>query len=290
VTDQTANLGELHLLEKVDGENRSLIYLTPIGATSFNDTITYKVGGVEKTVEIEGRFGAQPFGSTELYTTSFKAIFVLFILAVVVESGLQLIFRWRPYLRLFDTAAVNALVALAFSWFFVGWFDLDIATKLVNAYSAPTNSYDNSLVGLMLTAMIIAGGSAGVNRVFRAFGFRPVGPPAEIAGPRDDTHAWISVALHRDKAVGVVHVLFGEAGKEAVIGTIPGSSSNHLVIRLFCRNKGRFPQSGGHTVDVGDNRVLKLVAKDEAGNVISHDQWGPFNIGPRAIIDIERTL
>jgi len=292
ITEQKARFGTLSLVQGKPTGSSSLIYLAPETGSGLSDTVTYKLDSVEQTVEIEVRSGAQTFGSDELYETSFKALFVLFILAVLVESGLQLIFRWRPYLRVFDTSAVNALIALAFSWFFVGWFKLDIATKLVNAYAAPDHVYANSTVGYLLTAMIIAGGSAGVNNIFKAFGIRPIGPPADIAGPKDDKIAWISVTLHRDKAVGSVDVLFGEPGKEAVIGTIPGSGSNHPLARLFFRNKGRFPQSGGYTVDASADtpKSVKLNAKDAGGKDIAYKEWGPYPIGPRAIIDVERTV
>lgn len=290
IANPAAKLGKLVVIENADGDKRSLVYVAPGGISGFKDNITYTLGAEEKTLEIEGRAGARTFGSTELYEASFKAIFVLFILAVVVESGLQLIFRWRPYLRTFNTASVNTIVALAFSLFFVSLFDLDIVTKLVNAYTAPANTHANSPVGLFLTAMIIAGGSAGVNRLFRAFGFRPITPPAEIAGPRDETQAWVSVTLRRDKAVGAVDVLFGEAGKEAVIGTISGTSSKNPAKNLFFRDNGRFPRSGGYTVTVAENCALKLVGKDETGKVLPSRPWGPYDIGPRAIIDVECTL
>ncbi len=96
IANPTAKLGTLAVVEDPDGSKRSLIYVAPSDILVFKDTVTYQVGTEKQTVEIDGRTGAQPFGSTELYETSFKAIFVLFILAVLVESGLQLIFRWRP--------------------------------------------------------------------------------------------------------------------------------------------------------------------------------------------------
>ena len=98
---------------------------------------------------------------------------MLFILAVLVENGLALIFRWRPFLDYFDSRTVNALFASGFSLFFVYLFNLDVSTTLVNTYSG--TNHPVNWPGLVLTGLIIAGGSAGINRIFQALGFRPVG-------------------------------------------------------------------------------------------------------------------
>jgi hypothetical protein len=84
--------------------------------------------------------------------------------------------------------------------------------------------------GSILTAMIIAGGSAGVNRIFQSFGFRPTSaqeapPPPHLA----DDQAWVSVTLLRDHAVGSADVLI----KDAVAGTISGISSKRRFLRYF---------------------------------------------------------
>jgi len=50
--------------------------------------------------------------SGDLFTPSFKALFVLFILAVVLESGLAVIFNWKQFFTTFDTKATKPLVAI----------------------------------------------------------------------------------------------------------------------------------------------------------------------------------
>jgi hypothetical protein len=290
ITDASADKGTVQVLEKVGGgKENQLIYVSDTNA-GLNDTVKYTLDGVAQSVSIEVRSGAQNFGSPELYQTSFKALFVLFILAVLVENGLQLVFRWRPYLRTFDTSAVNAIIAFAFSLFFVFVFDLDVVTKLVNAYSDPGRAYGNNTPGFILTAMVIAGGSAGVNRIFRTFGFRPFEPPAELVGPKEDDIAWISVTLNRKQAEGSVNVLYGEKGKEEVIGAISGIDRNNPISSMFLRNKGRYPQSGGYTVKIAQNRCVKLVGIDKKDQKPIEVVWGPYNIGSRAVIDLKLTL
>ncbi len=290
ITEVTSTKGTVLVNKDGDGRN-VLVFIAPSDIPKEAVKVTYKVGNEEKeTASYSVQSAASTFGSSMVYEASFKALFTLFILAVVIESGLQLIFRWRPYLSTFNTAGVNALIAFAFSWFFVGYFQLDIATRLVNAYLGAQSSYANTPIGYALTALIIAGGSAGVNRVFRAFGIRPIGPPAEIVGPRHDDTAWISVSIKRERAKGTISVLYGKENHEAVIGTISGKYSDNVLRNLFLRNKGRFPQSGGYRVAVTDEaQVIKVLAKDENNNDIPIPMWGPHPIGSRAIIDVERT-
>jgi hypothetical protein len=69
-----------------------------------------------------------------------------------------------------STRAVYALVAFAFSLLFVWLFELDIVTSLINTYSG--SKHPVNWPGVLLTTLIIAGGSAGVNRIFQALGFR----------------------------------------------------------------------------------------------------------------------
>jgi hypothetical protein len=225
-----------------------------------------------------------------LYTTSFKALFVLMILAVVVESGLALIFRWKPFLAYFDSRSVNPLVAFAFSLIFVYLFKLDIVTTLINIYSAPNPPQPINWAGMILTAMIIAGGSAGVNRLFQSLGLRPASQVEQQQPKPAPTEAWIAVTLVRDKAAGPVSVLIGQAGVPLVAGTISGTSrkgARGSWWRLFLRDRGRFPQSGGHSVVPGGAYEVRLDAEDKEGKPVQSKTWGPNAVAAGAIIDIE---
>ncbi|MBN9673433.1 hypothetical protein [Roseibium aggregatum] len=290
----TVKYGRVKFVEDVNADDANvLLYFPPAQAGQFTDTVTYKLQGdtdtTDVTVRVQEDYG--PWQSEEIYSESFKAVFILFILAVLVESGLQLLFRWRPYLRIFDTSSTNALIAFAFSFLLVHLFSLDVVTDLFNIYTQPTEIQPNFLPGYLLTAMIIAGGSAGVNRLLRTFGFRPIDLPEEVVGLKDDSIAWISVTLDRDKAEGPVDVLYGEEGKEKVIGTIPGNGDMNWLSSLFFRNKGRFPPSGGYAVDPGGpSCVVRLEAPGVTGEALDKAKWGPNPIGKRAVIDLKLKL
>jgi hypothetical protein len=206
---------------------------------------------------------------------------------VLVESGLALLFRWRPFLDFFDSRSVNSLVAFLFSLVLVRLFNLDIASQLFGTYSESNTLHLNDWMGWpgsLLTAMIIAGGSAGVNRIFQSFGFRPTSAQEKVQPPDlKNDQAWVAVTLLRDKAVGSVDVLI----KNGVAGTISGTSPKDWFWRYFIRDKGRFPQTGGYTVPPGPGYEIELQAYDANGAALPRKKWGPYEIAPRAIIDIE---
>lgn len=279
--------GKAIVEEYPDGTN-VLVYYAPEDIPKDPTEVKYKVSGEEKTENFSIRSGISTFGSPEVYNASLKALFILLVLAIVVESGLELIFKWRPYIQYFNSSGTNAVIAFVFSMSFVSFYEMDIATRLVNAYVGAEHAYGNSPTGYILTALIIAGGSAGVHKMFRSFGIRSIGPPKEEAGPVDSTVAWIAVALNRKDAVGTVSVFYGEKGSEAAIGTVSGDNSQNWFESMFMRNNGRFPKSGGHSVTVTDKpQVIKIEAHCADGKLIKTKEWGPYVVGSRAIVDVE---
>jgi hypothetical protein len=211
---------------------------------------------------------------------------------VLVENGLALLFRWRPYLAYFDARATNALVAFAIAFSFVRFFELDIVTTLVHAYRPDVENTGMSWVGSALTAAIIAGGSTAVNRVFQQLGFRPTGsePPPVPRPPR--TEAWISVALVRKKAVGPVFVSIQAPGEApAFAGTIdgPGRRLSSWLRRTFTRNRSRYPQSGGHSVRLDVPLEIAVSGVDSDGNPL-RQAWGPHAVAAGALLDLELSI
>ena len=268
----------------------SLVYLPPAGVRELEDVVQYKVDDQPQVpIQVNVRPLAPTLDSSRLYDASFRALFILLILAVLVESGLALLFRWRPFLDYFDSRSMNALVAFLFSLLLVRLFDLDIASQLVGIYTeARIDMADlKGWPGSLLTAMIIAGGSSAVNRIFQSFGFRPTSAQEEPKKPElDKTQAWVAVTLVRDKAVGSAEVLI----KNEVAGTISGMSPKGKFLRYFVRDKGRFPQTAGYTVVPGPDYSIAVQAYNAAGEPLTRAERGPFAIAPRAIIDIEVTI
>lgn len=288
VTNETAARGGTVTRTSSGVPSRTtLIYMPPAGARELDDIVTYTLDDVaQPQITVNVRPLAPTLDSAKIYDASFKALFVLFILAVLVESGLALLFRWRPFLDYFDSRSMNALVAFLFSLLLVRLFKLDISTQLISVYTDSSYTFDSwkGWPGSLLTAMIIAGGSAGVNRIFQSFGFRPTSSQEQPKKPElDQSEAWIAVTLLRDKSKGSVVVLINGQ----VVDTISGSSPRYRFLRYFVRDKGRFPQTGGYSVPAGAKYEIKA---EDANDKQLAASWGPYEIGPRAIIDVELTL
>jgi hypothetical protein len=225
-----------------------------------------------------------------IYTQSFKALFVLFIIATILESGLAVIFNWRPFIQLFDARGVKTIVAVLFALFFVYMFGLDIVTRLVNVYSE--TDYPVNFPGTLITALVLAGGSSGVNNLLVALGFRSVKTSEQITPKPPPTEAWISVRLIRVDAEGPVTVLIGPHDAALpVAGTISGSSSTSALRRFFLRDYGRFPTAGGFAVTPGAQAYdVRLEGVDKKGGTKVSSTWGPYPLAAGAIVDIELRL
>lgn len=287
VTSPTAKGAHL-IVQPVDAKNWTILYLAPTSPNEFTEDITYTVNGTATTVKITVTQQAPTLQSEGIYTESFKAIFVLFVVALLLESGLAVLFNWRPFVQLFDSRGVKTIVSVAFALFFVSVFDLDIVTSLVNVYLG--THHPVGFPGKFVTALVIAGGSAGVNRLLVGLGFRSVVTAAQASPAPAPTQAWISVRLIRDRAVGPVTVLLGTAaGPLNAIGTITGSSSTSSFLRYFLRDFGRFPPSGGSAITpvAGATYRVQLMGTDSHNGSVPSDIWGPYPIEVKAIIDIE---
>ncbi len=109
---------------------------------------------------------------------SLRAILKLFVLAVVLESALALLFNWRPFLMTFDGRGVKSLISFAASLGLVFTFGIDVVGDLMADFSATAQA---TVFSQIVTAMVIAGGSSGVNNLLRSLGFRPVTRAEDLA-------------------------------------------------------------------------------------------------------------
>jgi hypothetical protein len=224
----------------------------------------------------------------QVYEESFKAIFLLFVLAVILESALALVFNWRPFVENLNSRAVRPLVAFIVALFFVWWFDLDIATALVNATTDANHA--PSVPGEVLTALILAGGSSGVNTILIALGYRQRKTPETVVAKPPKDKAWIAVRAIRDKAVGNIDVQVnpveaGGASSPSVAGIIAPKSKRGLM-GFFLSDRDRFPGYGGYEVQADKEYQIALRSQDAEGMQLD-TKWGPYKIASGAIIDLE---
>lgn len=137
-----------------------------------------------------------------IYDASFKAILLLLILAVLVENGLALLFRWRPFLSYFDSRSMNALLAFIFSLTLVLLFNRDIANQLIGVYTDTRRTVElagRTCLGHCAQQRLSQEAAPVLTSMFRAFGFRPSSVEEQPPPPQlDEQHAWVAVTLLRD--------------------------------------------------------------------------------------------
>ena len=231
-------------------------------------------------------------GDTTIYSKSLAALTILFVIAILLESALAVIFNWRLFLAYFNLRGAKTLIMIAVSWAVVSAFDIDVFDSLLEAYGVKSDGGGG--LSKFLTALILAGGSSGVNNIMVALGYRDKSRVTQSTTKAPPTQAWIAISVKREKSVGHIGVLLNEASAQpsplppAYAGTI--SKASPAFRDQFLRNPRRFPQSGGHVVEPNVAYELKLQAKDSDGKDIACAIDGTYVFAPGAIVDFEVTL
>jgi hypothetical protein len=98
------------------------------------------------------------------------------VLSIVFEVALTPVFNWRIFLRYFDGKGLKTPITIILAFLMFWGYRLDIIRDILVAlkYTDPGITF----WGQVITAMLIAGGSDGVFRIFTKLGIRN---PAEAA-------------------------------------------------------------------------------------------------------------
>lgn len=275
-----------------------LMYKAPVDVKAdLIETIRYEKDGSSREVPVRvakpiDGVGPSPQGGTDgNFAAAFTVLIQLFLVAVLLEQALSVIFNWRPFLQNFDARGVKTIVSVLVAWFVVDRFALDFVKDLVNVYAV--DKIPSEFPTRFLSALILAGGSSGVNNLLVSLGFRSMRSAEQIAPKPPPKEAWIAVRLVRDKAVGPVVASIGPEGTTLpVAGMIEGSSRKNGLLRYFLVDRGRFPVVGGHSLTPEDGKryVVQLDGFDEKGAPLGAAKWGPYAIAPGAIIDLDIRL
>lgn len=225
-------------------------------------------------------------GGPQVLPESGQALVKLFVLAALLESALALLFNWRPFVATLDGRAVKPLLSFGAALVVVFTFGLDDLETLLEAYGSSPIQGDGERVSQIIEAMIIAGGANGVNSLLRSLGFRAI-PTAEVEKKPPATEAWLSVGLHRVRAVGPVQVVTDPGGE---LGTIHGTMRRRGFFGFFLRDKGRLPQSAGKSVPPGKELSVTLHGRDADGNDLPSPAAQKIKPAAGALIDLEFTL
>lgn len=119
-----------------------------------------------------------PHQQTETEPTKMEKVgdilLMYLVLAVVFEAALTPIFSWRVFLARFEGKGFKIPITVIIA-FLVFWkYDLDIFPKLLDIFGRTAAV---STGGQIITALLIAGGSDGIWRIFTKLGIRN---PVEI--------------------------------------------------------------------------------------------------------------
>ena len=241
--------------------------------------------------------------SNEVIGPLFKDLVGLFVVATILESALALLFQWRLYKEFFNGRAVKTLVMFGVAYAVVRLLCYDVFANVLSSVPGAGNGTAGAKeLSEVLSACVLAGGSAAVNELFKALGLRsPVAATEDKPKPPAD-RAWLSVKVRRRKAVGdialhVVHIdpsdphLDPPVANElaGVVGIRKGFVER--LKRVFIADPDRFPAYGGTTVQAGVVYRLFLEADERsepgAGLVRTKREVYRGRFAGRAVVDFE---
>jgi len=107
-------------------------------------------------------------------TQVINVLFLVLALSLVFESAMSVLFDWRLFIRYFEGRGVKTPLIITVAFLVFLNYDLDIVAELLRGFPEiqAQNIGRPTLPGQLLTALLIAGGSGGVFRIFTRLGIR----------------------------------------------------------------------------------------------------------------------
>ncbi|MGK5032685.1 hypothetical protein [Janthinobacterium sp. MDT1-19] len=227
---------------------------------------------------------------------AFRILVAAFVLAVLLESAFELLFNWRLFQEYFVGKAWRTPIMFAVTLLVVRQFGFDPLAQVFNAYQGGGAHGKDDWLTAIISAMILAGGSVGVNRIMTSLGIRSPFPKAEQELARlNDREAYLSVTV-RAKAGSeryAVNMSDMPAASDTpqVLGII-GANREGRLRNLFFPTSLRVPRSGGTRVSVDKSYRISVTdlrtgdVYDIFGKPSSATAAPPLRFAPRAFVDI----
>ena len=226
------------------------------------------------------------------YSALLRSLAMLFVLAVLIELALSVIFNWRLFLEFFSGRGVRTLVMIAVSALVVTAFNVNVVADLMMLYG----KNNSGTVSFWLTALILAVGSNGVYNILVALGYRDRrnSTPRTAQPPRNK--AWVSVRAVRDQAIGDILVRLGQSSTPPA--TLPIPLAGVIAPRPFWRrlwsvffvDRSRFPPTAGYEVESGRPYRLSVEARNAQRIPLPSNIDGDYVFADGAIVDLVVTL
>ncbi|MBX5212560.1 hypothetical protein [Rhizobium sp. NZLR11] len=284
----------------------ALIYSAPAGSDA-EAALTFASGGALRTVLIE--VSTSPTSDDPaLIGKAVRLLFAMLVMAVILESAFAVLFNWRVFLEFFDGRGVRTLVMFVAAYLIVRGFHVDFVASLLQTYGiAATPTLETTL----LTALVLAGGSASVNALMVALNLRENRKIEDVAPKPPQTKAWVAMKIRRKKAVNVVEVMqqvkpFVDAGSpRQLLGVVHAQSIVGRLRKYFWRDVSRVPMSAGIEVDPKMEYAFIIHGRDSAGTDIFSDAAGKslektgdtfvpipqsYAFAPGSVVDFDVTL
>lgn len=164
-----------------------VLWITAIpvaGQTPSADSVTFSAESIQAlqeataalNQELEAARNAQPTepdvqnGPYGGRTAIAKVLFLFLVLSLVFESAMSAIFDWRVFIRYFEGRGVKTPLLVAIAFLMCVQYDLDIVHDLLVALGETGTGATTA--GQFFTALLIAGGSGGIFRIFSRLGIR----------------------------------------------------------------------------------------------------------------------
>ncbi len=226
----------------------------------------------------------------DAYGPVLSALFALFVVALLLEAALGLLFNWRLFLMVFDAKGAKTFFSFLGALWLVKAFDLDVMQRIVSLLWNPQIQSDWMTV--TLSSMVLAGGSSAVNNLMVALGFRSVRTADTLVPKPPATKAWVSVRLTRASLLNEPVTLYLNSSKGGYLGVyrFNGPDRRWPIFKWLMRDPLRFPAWGGFAVEPGVEYQVKLEGPPVIGGKAVSKETGAFTLAAGAILDIEETL
>lgn len=279
--DQDPKKWEIHLTAAKEDEGKQIV-------------VTYKLKGVDNPVSLTVFVVSTTSLWGDSYAPVLKALFALFVVAVLLELALGLLFNWSKFLAVFDAKGVKTIISFGVALVLVNTLGLDVLAYIVALIWNPQVKSD--ALTMTLSAMVLAGGSNVVNTLFLALGFRSPRTAESVQVKPPPTKAWISVRIERMESkqapetvqVSLCQVPVGGKGDFVDVALIRDKDRRLCFLKPFLRDPMRFPGAGGQSVL--PNVPCEVKARTNINGQAKEYSAGPFTLPPGGMLDIVFTI
>ena len=312
------NSSSVRLLKDVGNDGKPVYWVLTYTAanppTATEDIITFTKGAKQQAVIVSVSVMPQP-NDPSLVGRAARLLFSMVVVAIILESAFAVLFNWRVFLEFFDGRGVRTILMFIGAYLVVDGFNQDYVASLFQLYlgSSETTQPASTLGTKVLTALVLAGGSASVNSLMAALNLRQNRSAEEVTPKPPPTKAWIALKVKLKEATEIVEVILQEttpptAAATRLMGVIHPS---HFLVRLakyFWRDVRRLPRSGGYVVDPHVEYTIVVRGRTKEGQEVFCDAQGrpvtptapgsntyapvprSYQFAPGAIVDFEVVL